>query len=189
MVRIQCRISRKHYLRSKQTYEYERMSLHIPRRFHSKVKPFLKQDLYMDVNAKVQFQVRSAKHALQKGYPLKRLCSHQPSNPCIIVQYGLCVISPSSIIHPFLRSSCCTFGMFNAYFTCSQFSALHNSQNTWLLRKYTSASMRTLWSITVTWSWFTFQCSRGGGSGFGTKILSSSHLLRMASVTKSAKLL
>jgi hypothetical protein len=52
MVRIQCRISRKRYLRSKQVYEYERMSLHIPRRFHSKVKPFLKQDLNIQVTTK-----------------------------------------------------------------------------------------------------------------------------------------
>ncbi|MDI6847650.1 MAG: hypothetical protein QMD13_04155 [Candidatus Bathyarchaeia archaeon] len=52
MVRIKCRVSRKRYLGSKQTYEYERMSLHIPRRFHKIVKPFLKQDLKMDVTAK-----------------------------------------------------------------------------------------------------------------------------------------
>jgi len=52
MVRIQCRISRKRYLRSKQVYKYERMSLHIPRRFHNKVKPFLKQDLDIEVTTK-----------------------------------------------------------------------------------------------------------------------------------------
>jgi hypothetical protein len=52
MVRIQCRVSRKRYLGSKQTYEYERMSLHIPRKFHKIVRPFLKQDLDMDVAAK-----------------------------------------------------------------------------------------------------------------------------------------
>ena len=52
MVRIQCRVSRKRYLDSKQVYEYERMSLHIPRRFHNKVKPFLKQDLDMQVTTK-----------------------------------------------------------------------------------------------------------------------------------------
>jgi hypothetical protein len=33
-------------------YEYERMSMDIPRKFHSKVKPFLKQDLDMDVATK-----------------------------------------------------------------------------------------------------------------------------------------
>jgi len=52
MVRIQCRVSRKRYLGSKQIYEYERMSLHIPRKFHKIVKPFLKQDLDIDVTIK-----------------------------------------------------------------------------------------------------------------------------------------
>jgi len=52
MVRIQCRVSTKRYLGSKQTYEYERMSLHIPSKFHNKVEPFLKQDLDMDVTTK-----------------------------------------------------------------------------------------------------------------------------------------
>ena len=52
MVRIQCTVSRKRYLGSKQVYEYERISLNIPRKFHSKVKPFLKHDLDMDVAAK-----------------------------------------------------------------------------------------------------------------------------------------
>ena len=52
MVRIQCRVSRRRYLGGKQVYEYERMSLHIPRRFHNKVKPFLKQDLNMQVTTK-----------------------------------------------------------------------------------------------------------------------------------------
>jgi len=57
MVRIQCRVSRKRYLRSKQTYEYERMSLHIPRKFHNKVRPFLKQDLDMQVTTKGDYLV------------------------------------------------------------------------------------------------------------------------------------
>ena len=52
MVRIQSRISRKRYLHSKQTYKYERISLHIPRKFHNKVKPFLKQDLNMNLSIK-----------------------------------------------------------------------------------------------------------------------------------------
>jgi len=52
LARIQRRVTRKRYLRSKQMYEYERMSLDIPRKFHSKVKPFLKQDLDMDVATK-----------------------------------------------------------------------------------------------------------------------------------------
>jgi hypothetical protein len=52
MVRIQCRVSRRRYLAGKRVYEYERMSLHIPCRFHNKVKPFLKQDLDMQVTTK-----------------------------------------------------------------------------------------------------------------------------------------
>ena len=38
-------------------YEYERMSLDIPRKFHSKVKPFLKQDLNMDLSIKGSYLV------------------------------------------------------------------------------------------------------------------------------------
>jgi len=57
MVRIQCRVSRKRYLGSKQTYEYQRMSLHIPHKFHNKVKPFLKQDLDMQVTTKGDYLV------------------------------------------------------------------------------------------------------------------------------------
>ena len=57
MIRIQCRVSRKRYLGSKRVYEYERMSLDIPRRFHNKVKPFLKQDLDMDVSIKGSYLV------------------------------------------------------------------------------------------------------------------------------------
>ena len=45
LVRIQRRVSRKRYLESKYVYEYERISLGIPRKFHNKVKPFLKQRL------------------------------------------------------------------------------------------------------------------------------------------------
>ena len=57
MVRIQRRVSRKRYFGSKQVYEYERMSLDIPRKFHSKVKPFLKQDLNMDLSIKGSYLV------------------------------------------------------------------------------------------------------------------------------------
>ena len=57
LVRIQCRISRKQYLGSKYIYEYERMSLDIPRKFHNKVKPFIKQDLDMDVSIKGSYFV------------------------------------------------------------------------------------------------------------------------------------
>ncbi|MEM4713214.1 MAG: hypothetical protein QXQ61_01545 [Candidatus Bathyarchaeia archaeon] len=52
MVRIQRRISRKRYLHSKHTYEYERMSIHIPRKLHELVKPFLQQDLEITATSK-----------------------------------------------------------------------------------------------------------------------------------------
>jgi hypothetical protein len=78
LVRIQLRLSRKRYLGSKQVYEYERMSLDIPRKFHSKVKPFLKQDLKMDLSIKGSYLVITltpaktflpAEYAPQKSAP------------------------------------------------------------------------------------------------------------------------
>jgi hypothetical protein len=57
MVRLQRRLARKRYLKSKRVYEYERMSLDIPRKFHLKVKPFLKQDLNMDLSIKGSYLV------------------------------------------------------------------------------------------------------------------------------------
>jgi hypothetical protein len=57
LVRIQRRVSRKRYFGSKQVYEYERMSLDIPRKFQGKVKPFLKQDLNMDLSIKGSYLV------------------------------------------------------------------------------------------------------------------------------------
>ncbi|MEM3361685.1 MAG: hypothetical protein QXV85_10825 [Candidatus Bathyarchaeia archaeon] len=52
MVRIQRRLSRKRYLGGKYAYEYERLSLDIPRRFHKTVKPFIGQDLEVEINVK-----------------------------------------------------------------------------------------------------------------------------------------
>jgi hypothetical protein len=57
LVRIQLRLSRKRYLGSKYVYEYERISLPIPRKFHKTVKPFLKQDLNMDMSIKGSYLV------------------------------------------------------------------------------------------------------------------------------------
>jgi len=48
LVRIQRRVSKKRYLNSKRTYEYERMSLEIPKKHHETVRPFLTQ--HFDVN-------------------------------------------------------------------------------------------------------------------------------------------
>ena len=57
MVRIQLRLSRKRYLGRKYVYKYERLSLDIPRKFHKIVKPFLKQDLKMDISIKGSYLV------------------------------------------------------------------------------------------------------------------------------------
>ena len=51
MVRLQKRLARKRYLNSKRVYEYERISLHIPRKYHELIKPFLKQDFDVSVAA------------------------------------------------------------------------------------------------------------------------------------------
>jgi len=49
VVRIQRRVSRKRYLNSKRVYEYERISLHIPKKLHEIIKPYLKEDLDLKV--------------------------------------------------------------------------------------------------------------------------------------------
>ena len=51
MVRLQKRLARKRYLKSKQVYEYERISLHIPKEFHEAVRPYLKEDLDLKITA------------------------------------------------------------------------------------------------------------------------------------------
>ena len=49
MVRLQKRLARKRYLKSKRVYEYERISLHIPKEFHEAIKPYLEEDLDLKV--------------------------------------------------------------------------------------------------------------------------------------------
>ena len=49
LVRIQRRVSRKRYLNSKRVYDYERVSLNIPRKCHDLIKPFLNQDFDVSV--------------------------------------------------------------------------------------------------------------------------------------------
>jgi hypothetical protein len=49
LVRIQRRVSKKLYLKAKRTYEYERIFLDIPSKFHGVLKPFLKQDFDVKV--------------------------------------------------------------------------------------------------------------------------------------------
>jgi hypothetical protein len=45
------RLARKRYLNSKRIYEYERVSLHIPRKHHELIKPLLNQDFDVSVAA------------------------------------------------------------------------------------------------------------------------------------------
>ena len=52
MVRIQRRLSRKRYLGGKYAYEYERLSLDIPRKFHKRVEPFIGHDLDIEISVK-----------------------------------------------------------------------------------------------------------------------------------------
>jgi hypothetical protein len=52
LVRLQKRLARKRYLKSKRVYEYERISLHIPRKLHEAIKPYLEEDL--DLKATVE---------------------------------------------------------------------------------------------------------------------------------------
>jgi hypothetical protein len=49
LVRIQRRVSKKQYLKTKRTYEYERLSLDIPKKYHKVIEPLLKQDFDIEV--------------------------------------------------------------------------------------------------------------------------------------------
>ena len=51
MVRLQKRLARKRYLKSKRVYEYERISLHIPKKLHETIKPYLEEDLDLKVTS------------------------------------------------------------------------------------------------------------------------------------------
>jgi hypothetical protein len=74
LVRIQRRVSRKRYLNSKRVYEYERVSLHIPRRYHELIKPFLNQDFGVSVAAEKDIIVitltpqKAVQHAESPSY-------------------------------------------------------------------------------------------------------------------------
>jgi hypothetical protein len=49
LVKIRTRVSKRNYLKAKRTYEYGRMSLDIPKKFHESLKPFLEKELNIDV--------------------------------------------------------------------------------------------------------------------------------------------
>ncbi|MEM2129608.1 MAG: hypothetical protein QXZ70_03310 [Candidatus Bathyarchaeia archaeon] len=49
LTRFHRRVSRKRYLKSKCIYEYERITLDIPRKYHETIKPLLNQDFEIKV--------------------------------------------------------------------------------------------------------------------------------------------
>jgi antitoxin component of MazEF toxin-antitoxin module len=69
LVRIQRRLSRKRYLGGKYAYEYERLSLDIPRKFHKKVKPFIGQDLEIEISVKGSYLVIALSPRKRFGTP------------------------------------------------------------------------------------------------------------------------
>jgi len=52
VVKLQVGTVRKRYLNNKRLYEYRRVSLNVPRRFHNVVEPFLGKQLQMKVSSK-----------------------------------------------------------------------------------------------------------------------------------------
>jgi len=69
LVRIQRRLSRKRYLSGKYAYEYERLSMDIPRKFHKKVKPFIGQDLNIEISVKGDYLVITLSPRKRFGMP------------------------------------------------------------------------------------------------------------------------
>jgi len=80
LVRIQRRVSRKRYLNSKRVYEYERVSLHIPKKFHEAIKPYLEEDLDLKVTTEKDLLIITLS-------PLKTLL-HAANGPAKTQQKG-----------------------------------------------------------------------------------------------------
>ena len=51
MVKFQVGTVRKRYMNKKRLYEYKRISLNLPRKFHELLEPFLNQDFQIRVTA------------------------------------------------------------------------------------------------------------------------------------------
>ena len=84
MVRLQKRLARKRYLKSKQVYEYERISLHIPQEFHEAVRPYLQEDLNLKITAEtgsltiVLTPAKTLRHAANDPAKTQQKSSEQP---------------------------------------------------------------------------------------------------------------
>ena len=59
MIKIQTRVSKRHYLRAKRTYEYGRMSVDIPKKFHEVLKPLLEKEFNIDVKLEARAALAS----------------------------------------------------------------------------------------------------------------------------------
>jgi hypothetical protein len=63
------RLARKRYLKSKRVYEYERISMHVPKKFHEAIKPYLDEDFDLKVTTEsdpliiVLTPVKTLRHA------------------------------------------------------------------------------------------------------------------------------
>jgi hypothetical protein len=74
MVKLQFRTAKKRYLNSKRIYEYERVSLHIPRKHHESIRPLLNRDFDVNVAAEKDIIVttlapqKTVQHAESPSY-------------------------------------------------------------------------------------------------------------------------
>ena len=78
MVRFQHRVSKKLYLNAKHTYEYDRIFLDVPSKFHGIIKPLLKRDFDTEVTVEedrvvITLTPRGNVSACRK--PLDKTCS------------------------------------------------------------------------------------------------------------------
>jgi hypothetical protein len=80
LVRFQRRLGRKRYLNSKRVYEYDRISLHIPRKLHEAIKPYLKEDL--------DLRVATEKGSLILTLTPSKTLRHAANNPAKTRQKG-----------------------------------------------------------------------------------------------------
>ena len=83
---IRKRLARKRCLNSKRVYEYERISLHIPKEFHEAIKPYLDEDLDLKVTAEkgsltiILTPARTLRHAANDPAKTQQKTSEQPTS-------------------------------------------------------------------------------------------------------------
>jgi hypothetical protein len=83
MVRLQKRLARKRYLKSKRVYEYERILLNIPKKLHEATKPYLEEDLDLEITTEkgslilVLTPVKTLRHGANDPIKTRQKCSGQ----------------------------------------------------------------------------------------------------------------